>query len=151
VSLEDLRGSAQVDARGPFPVKIKNAARSLKMNLDQSEAEITGVTRGLAVVQRGGTLVAREIGGEPDVRVDEVSLEYTARGSVLKAGRFSINGGRARLRLPRRSTLAVSGDDDRVSGSMNRRLLDDIEEEELERGHYVILEVNGADVQVNGA
>jgi hypothetical protein len=151
LGLEDLGGAAQVDARGPFPVKIKNAARGLKMNLEESEAEVAGVTRGLTVVQRGGSLVAREIGGEPDVRVDEVALEYTARGSVLKGGRFVVNGGRARLRLPRRSTLAVSGDDDRVSGSMNRRLLDDLDEEELERGHYVELEVNGADVQVTGA
>lgn len=151
LTLEDLGGAVQVDARGPFPVKIRNAARGLKMNLEESEAEITGVTRGLSVVQTGGTLVAREIGGEPDVRVDEVDLDYTARGSVLKGGRFRIAGGRARLRLPRRSTLAISGDDERVSGSMNRRLLDEIEEDELERGHYVILEVNGADVQVTGA
>jgi hypothetical protein len=34
---------------------------------------------------------------------------------------------------------------------MNRRPLDEIEEAELERGHYITLEVAGADVQVTAS
>jgi len=106
---------------------------------------------GLSVVQIGGTLEARDIAGEPDIRVSEVDLVYTAKGRVLRGGTFHLDGGRARIRIPRRTTLAVSGDEDRVSGNVNRRLLDDIDDAELERGHYVVLEVFGADVQVTAA
>jgi hypothetical protein len=148
LEIEDVGGGVQIDAQGPYPVKVKNAARAVRMNLTDSEAEVLGVARGLSVVQNGGTLEARDIAGEPDIRLSEVDLDYAAKGRLLKGGAFHLNGGRARLRLPRRSTLAVSGDDDRVSGNMNRRLLDELEEEELERGQYIILEVFGADVQV---
>jgi hypothetical protein len=151
LEIEDVGGAVQIQAQGPYPVKVKNAARTVRLNLTDSEAEVLGVARGLSVDQSGGTLEARDIGGEPDIRLSEVDLDYAAKGRILKGGAFHLNGGRARLRLPRRSTLAVSGDDDRVSGNMNRRLLDEIEEEELERGHYIVLEVFGAEVQVTAA
>jgi hypothetical protein len=148
IDLLDLRGTVQIAARGTGPVKVVDARSTVTLDLEDTEATVERVLKPLKVVQVGGTLKARQIGGEPDLDLRDVELEYVATNRYLLGGRFRLMGGEGLIRLPRRTVLALSGDTERVRTNLTTRDLDDLDRQERRKGHHVTLEVDGADVEV---
>lgn len=148
IDLLDLRGPVQIEARGRGPVKVVDARSTVSLELEETEATVERVLKPLQVVQVGGVLKARQIGGEPDLDLRDVDLEYVATNRYLLGGKFRLMGGEGHIRLPGRTVLTLSGDTERVRTNLTTRDLDDVDRQERRKGHLVILEVEGADVEV---
>jgi hypothetical protein len=129
-------------------VTIEKVRTNLDLRLDVTEATVEGVGRDLTVVQQGGSLQARGIGGKPDLELSDADLEYAGTRRPPKEGRFVLRQCRARLRLPRRIVLVASGDTELIRSELPLREAEDLEQEGGVPGKFVSLEVDGGEVEV---
>jgi hypothetical protein len=130
------------------PVRVVDVRNQVKLKLKGTETVVERALRGLEAVQRGGSLTATQVGGDPKIDVSDVDLQYAAINRPLRGGRFRVRGGEARIDLPRRNALALSGDVDRVRTTLQTREAEDLSQNDKDRGRFVALEVLGADVEV---